>query len=81
MSEGVVSKEQRKACWAARDEYYHCCATKGKEACDDLKKKFYEQCPTAWVRHFERRHMYDQYRQKLLTQGYKLKEKEDSESP
>ena len=47
---GVVSKEQRKACWSARDEYYHCKAIKGEEDCQAQKKAFYKLCPDAWVR-------------------------------
>eukprot|EP01147_Barroeca_monosierra_P000085 gene85-3478_t len=70
----VVSKEERLACWSARDEYYHCCAIKGREECGSFKDAFFKKCPAAWVQHFERRRLYEQYRQKLLTQGYKLKE-------
>ncbi|EDQ91128.1 uncharacterized protein MONBRDRAFT_3788, partial [Monosiga brevicollis MX1] len=61
------SAAQRKACWAARDEYQQCLEKNGEGAtqCEDLRKSFVAACPEAWVKHFERRRIYARFKQRL----------------
>lgn len=45
------SSNERKKCYIARDNYYHCAAMKGKEAeeCLELRKIYQSSCLDSWV--------------------------------
>eukprot|EP00056_Hartaetosiga_gracilis_P020311 m.18732 g.18732 ORF g.18732 m.18732 type:complete len:84 (-) comp8353_c0_seq1:91-342(-) len=73
-SSEVVGVSKRKACWNARDEYYKCVAVNGVKNCNEAKEAFDKLCPKAWVEHFEKMNTYAKYKQKLRTEGYKLKD-------
>lgn len=69
-------KVQRKVCWKARDEYWECLSkfapeyktTSGEKEpneCLEFRKKMEAQCPPKWVRHFDERRTYNQYKEKM----------------
>lgn len=43
--------EERKACWAARDEFWRCLDTHTEDAprCEKLRRSFESLCPQQWV--------------------------------
>lgn len=74
------NKEQRKLCWDARDSYWQCLdknapqhqATSGAKepsVCLQMRQLFQKQCPGQWVKHFDRKRTYDQFKAKM-EQGY-----------
>lgn len=82
-------KDKRQKCWNARDGYWQCLdknapaysTTSGEDqpnACAKLRKLFEQECPAQWVKHFDRKRTYEQFKEKM-NQGYdpvdKTKEK------
>lgn len=70
------TKENRQVCWDARDKYWQCLdkhapdhqATSGAvepKACQQLRKLFNDNCPGQWVKHFDRKRTYDQFKEKM----------------
>lgn len=73
-------KSKRQKCWDARDEYWKCLdknspdysATSGQEGpseCLKLRKLFETGCPAQWVKHFDRKRTYEQFKEKM-NQGF-----------
>lgn len=69
-------KERRKQCWDARDKYWNCLdqnaptysASSGEEgpkACAQFRKLFETGCPAQWVKHFDRKRTYEQFKEKM----------------
>lgn len=70
----TVKKTERAVCYKARDAFYECSRALGKDTdskCQDLRKAFEDNCPAAWVSHFDKRQVYNAYKQKLVTAGVK----------
>uniref|UniRef100_A0A0K8TPN8 Putative cytochrome c oxidase assembly factor 6 n=1 Tax=Tabanus bromius TaxID=304241 RepID=A0A0K8TPN8_TABBR len=70
------TKEERTKCWDARDQYWACLekndpthsSTSGEDvpaACVKLRKLFTASCPAQWVKHFDRKRTYDQFKQRM----------------
>lgn len=73
-------KDQRKQCWDDRDNYWACLdknaptfsSTSGAaepKACLALRKLFEKSCPGQWVKHFDRKRNYEQFKTRM-NQGY-----------
>lgn len=73
-------KAKRQECWNARDTYWQCLdknapnysATSGEEGpsmCAKLRKLFETACPGQWVKHFDRKRTYEQFKEKMNS-GY-----------
>lgn len=73
-------KEERQVCWDARDRYWECLdkhapthqATSGAaepSVCLQFRKIFLSSCPGQWVKHFDRKRTYDQFKKKM-EEGY-----------
>ncbi|NXX78553.1 COA6 factor, partial [Urocolius indicus] len=64
--------EERKACWAARDEFWQCLDRHDDDAgkCEKLRAAFESLCPALWVKHFDKRRDFLKYKKKLETEGY-----------
>lgn len=73
-------KETRAACWAARDEYWACLeqhapmhsSTSGQpepKQCVALRKLYEKGCPGQWVKHFDRKRTFEQFKAKMA-KGY-----------
>ncbi|XP_005191662.1 cytochrome c oxidase assembly factor 6 homolog [Musca domestica] len=71
-----LNKEERTKCWGARDDYWKCLSenapqhssTSGEkvpDACKKLRKLFETSCPGTWVKHFDRKRTYEQFKQKM----------------
>lgn len=69
-------KVARKQCWDARDKYWQCLdkyspefsATSGQEGpseCAKLRKLYETGCPGQWVKHFDRKRTYEQFKEKM----------------
>lgn len=69
-------KAARKQCWDARDKYWQCLdkyapdysATSGQEGpkdCAKLRKLYESGCPSQWVKHFDRKRTYEQFKEKM----------------
>ncbi|KAG5267823.1 hypothetical protein AALO_G00226200 [Alosa alosa] len=66
------TKEERRVCWAARDELWKCLdITKDNtEACKKFQEEFEKQCPAQWVRYFAKRRDFLKYKDKLQKGGF-----------
>lgn len=56
------SKQSRMQCWIARDQYWDCLNTdfskqlpESQEPCEFLKSILESNCPSQWIKHFERK--------------------------
>jgi hypothetical protein len=49
----VVLESARKKCWAARDAYFAC--ADASSFCFLSRRAFTSACPSAWVRHFDKK--------------------------
>lgn len=74
------TKEQRRVCWESRDTYWQCLddkapahqATSGDKepaVCLQFRKLFQANCPSQWVKHFDRKRTYEQFKEKVQA-GY-----------
>lgn len=72
------NKDEREKCWQARDIYWQCLesnapqhnSTSGEDvpsACKKLRKAFESGCPKQWVKHFDRKRTYDQFKKRMET--------------
>ena len=70
------TKETRAHCWAARDKYWSCLNKYAPEhnsstgeaepkACVEVRKMYEASCPSQWVKHFDRKRTYEQFKEKL----------------
>lgn len=70
------NKADRQKCWTARDNYWACLeqhaptfnSTSGTEEpqqCKALRKLFESGCPNQWVKHFDRKRTYEQFKEKM----------------
>lgn len=75
-----LDKEERAKCWKYRDEFWKCLSenaplhssTSGEkvpDACKQYRKLFETNCPNTWVKHFDRKRTYEQFKEKIQ-QGY-----------
>ena len=58
----------RKVCYEARDAYF-ACKDAGVKDCEELLKAYEDSCPSAWVRYFSKKKIYDAYKEKLSKDG------------
>eukprot|EP00051_Salpingoeca_urceolata_P003212 m.56071 g.56071 ORF g.56071 m.56071 type:complete len:94 (-) comp12577_c0_seq1:18-299(-) len=78
--DGVINRQSRKACHAARDAYFACMnsnlsgpsepASTARSACAEFKAAFDKACPASWVLHFEKRWQNQRLQQALERKGY-----------
>lgn len=68
----VNRKSKRQVCWAARDEMIQC-LRKNPDAsyencppCEAIKKKFHEDCPESWVKHFVKKWKFEKVKNLML---------------
>ncbi|KAL5463239.1 hypothetical protein EMCRGX_G032119 [Ephydatia muelleri] len=63
---------QRKICYGARDAFYKCMAASGDDElkCAMQKQEYHSKCLSSWVRHFDRKRLYEEYKKKLETEGF-----------
>lgn len=70
------NKEKRESCWQARDKYWDCLRenvpdyqpTSGSpepNECLKLRKLFESNCPGQWVKHFDRKLTYEQFKKRM----------------
>lgn len=71
------SREERATCWTARDRYWQCLDENKveidqseKSTCAELRKLYHNGCPATWVKHFDRRYKYLQFKEKIEKEGY-----------
>ncbi|XP_042665529.1 cytochrome c oxidase assembly factor 6 homolog [Centrocercus urophasianus] len=64
--------EERKACWAARDEFWRCLDGHTEDAprCEKLRRSFESLCPQQWVKYFDKRRDFLKYKEKLESEGF-----------
>ncbi|EDW82691.1 uncharacterized protein Dwil_GK24999 [Drosophila willistoni] len=85
-------KSERAKCWTARDDYWKCLdenapkhsSTSGEKvpnACQILRKAFVQSCPGQWVKHFDRKRTYEQFKEKMAKGYDPLEERKGSEKP
>ncbi|CAI8048207.1 Cytochrome c oxidase assembly factor 6 homolog [Geodia barretti] len=63
---------QRGDCYVARDAFYSCMLKNSEkvEACKREGKEFHSKCLPSWVKHFDKRRVYENYKKKLEEAGY-----------
>lgn len=70
------TKEERTKCWDARDKYWECLDKHNisdavKEGpCVEFRKIYEECCLPQWVKHFDRKRSYLQFKNKIEKEGY-----------
>lgn len=70
------TREERSLCWGSRDKYWECLDKNGeKEAvtggpCAEFRKIYEKSCSAQWVKHFDRKRTYLQFKHKIETEGY-----------
>lgn len=89
---GFPTKEERAKCWESRDIYWQCLdesapthsSTSGEQVpkvCRELRKIFETSCPGQWVKHFDRKRTYEQFKVKM-EKGYDpLEERKKTAEP
>lgn len=67
-----LTKDERKKCWDSRDRYWDCLdgTAEEKERCLQLRKQYETSCPSQWVKHFDRKRTYLQFKEKIEKDGY-----------
>ena len=80
----ALTSSERKKCYIARDRYFQCKNTdknkdknkdkntdknKDKKDCGQILKEYEEACPKAWVSYFNKKQIYDAYKDKLQNDG------------
>ncbi|KAL5960461.1 hypothetical protein TSMEX_011819 [Taenia solium] len=80
------SREERKACWAARDAFWDCIKvaySKGRQVpeeladtvnvsqCLSLRRAYEAVCPESWIRLFDRQHDFDLFRASTAEESLK----------
>ena len=64
------SREEREACWTARDSYFQCIeGDPTGEKCGELMKSFEAACPARWVKYFDKKRIKDKRKEKILNDG------------
>lgn len=73
-----LKKEQREACWKARDTFWKCMNTNEQDGakCMEERKPFEELCPQQWVTHFDRKYRYDQFKIQAFSKGHEKMDEE-----
>ncbi|OQV13802.1 hypothetical protein BV898_12021 [Hypsibius exemplaris] len=71
-AEIAPNRAERKACWDSRDAYWKCIEKNGTDApvCDQLRTEYLNLCPGQWVKHFDRKFIYEQYKKKVEQDGF-----------
>lgn len=70
------NKEERTKCWSSRDDFWKCLdANKINETtptgpCADFRKTYEQSCSPQWVKHFDRKRSYLQFKEKIEKHGY-----------
>ncbi|XP_044255806.1 cytochrome c oxidase assembly factor 6 homolog [Tribolium madens] len=71
------TKEDRNLCWSARDRYWECLNKNGiidskddRGPCLEFRKLYEKSCSAQWVKHFDRRRNYLQFKEKIEKHGY-----------
>lgn len=72
--------EERRRCHAARDNYFACLSSNNdnESACIKEKELYDSVCPAVWVNYFAKKRVYDEYKRKLNTEGFKPTEEKPS---
>jgi len=67
-----ISKVERQKCWDSRDRYWDCLDTNGqeRERCLKLRQAYENSCPAQWVKHFDRKREYLQFKARIEKEGY-----------
>ncbi|KAJ8930343.1 hypothetical protein NQ314_016893 [Rhamnusium bicolor] len=68
------TREERSLCWGARDKYWECLdknkATEKSNICQEFRTLYEKSCTAQWVKHFDRKRNYLQYKEKIEKHGY-----------
>ncbi|KAJ8952406.1 hypothetical protein NQ318_014498 [Aromia moschata] len=75
------TKVERSLCWEARDKYWECLDNK-KESdkdsiCVEFRKVYEKSCSSQWVKHFDRKRNYLQFKEKIEKDGIPSKHQND----
>lgn len=76
------SRQEREQCWTSRDKYWECLDKAGeKEAtktgpCAEFRKMYETSCSSQWVKHFDRKRSYLQFKEKIEKEGYEPLDKQ-----
>lgn len=67
-------REERTACYEARDAYFDCCEklpedSDCKKICQSQFENFQKTCGIKWTEHFLRKHKYLKFKERLQTEG------------
>ncbi|XP_076315792.1 cytochrome c oxidase assembly factor 6 homolog isoform X1 [Tachypleus tridentatus] len=65
------NKEQRQRCWNSRDRYWECLDKNNDDAskCKVYRNMYETECPSQWVKHFDRKRQYLQLKDRIQNEG------------
>lgn len=73
-SSNFPKREQRQACYLARDQYWTCLdkfdghdEAAADKACSQERTEFESACPPTWVTHFLRKYKYLKFKEKVAS--------------
>ncbi|XP_011497116.1 PREDICTED: cytochrome c oxidase assembly factor 6 homolog [Ceratosolen solmsi marchali] len=65
------NKQDRLTCWNHRDIYWKCLdEKKSDDLCKYCRKDYEKFCPSQWVKHFDRKRDYLNFKNRLEKEGY-----------
>ncbi|XP_069953298.1 cytochrome c oxidase assembly factor 6 homolog isoform X1 [Cherax quadricarinatus] len=64
-------KGVRKACWDSRDRYWACLDLPDlhRDHCMELRRLYEMACPGHWVKHFDRKRQYMEFKERIHSVG------------
>ncbi|RXG60794.1 cytochrome c oxidase assembly factor 6-like protein [Armadillidium vulgare] len=64
----IRDKISRKECWDSRDRYWECLDLENtsRDQCTELRRLYEISCPSQWVKHFDRKREYLQFKRKNI---------------
>jgi len=66
-----LDKGERERCWSARDGLWKCLDESGEkqEICVQFRKLYESNCPSQWVKHFDRKREYLKFKDRIQNEG------------
>lgn len=80
------NKEEREQCWKARDNYWECLDKTGEKGsiktgpCAEFRKLYEKLCSSQWVKHFDRKRSYLQFKERIEKEGYEPLDKQHTKT-
>ncbi|XP_023223798.1 cytochrome c oxidase assembly factor 6 homolog isoform X2 [Centruroides sculpturatus] len=66
------NKDTRRRCWDSRDRFWECLDKNQNDLskCKEYQQLYEAECPAQWVKHFNRKREYLQFKDKMINESY-----------